>query len=169
MRQAETPRTEPLRVMLTGGTGFVGYHTACALVEAGHEVRLLVRSRQKFERVFGPAGLGGLDHVVGDITDPKAVDTALDGCNAVVHSAAMVSVHAADSDEVLDNNLRGTRFVLGGAHERGIDRMVQVSSTTALFRPGARRIDENSPLGDATSGYGRSKIECDRYVFFIDY
>lgn len=42
--------------------------------------------------------------------------------------------------------------------------MVQVSSTTALFRPGAERIDESSPLGTARSGYGRSKIECDKFV-----
>jgi nucleoside-diphosphate-sugar epimerase len=57
-----------------------------------------------------------------------------------------------------------TRLVLGSAAERGIDRMVQVSSTTALFRPGASHIDEQSPLGSARTGYGRSKIECDRYV-----
>ncbi len=164
MSDSNSPTDAPLRVMVTGGTGFVGYHTVLALVEAGHDVRLLVRSREKFKRVFEPAGLGGLDHVVGDITQESAVETALDGCNAVVHSAAMVSIHASDSEKVLKNNLRGTRFVLGGALERGIDRMVQVSSTTALFRPGAKRIDERSPLGDAKTGYGRSKIECDRYV-----
>ncbi len=163
-RSGGTNPDSRLSVMVTGGTGFVGFHTVLALVDAGHDVRLLVRSADKFKRVFGPVGLEGLPHVVGDITNEGAVDEALSGCNAVFHSAAMVSVHAEDSREVLDNNLRGTQLVLGGGAEHGIDRMVQVSSTTALFRPGARRIDEHAPLGSARSGYGRSKIECDRYV-----
>ncbi|MDP6978662.1 MAG: NAD-dependent epimerase/dehydratase family protein [Myxococcota bacterium] len=164
MTQAAAADAPRLRVMVTGGTGFVGFHTVKALVEAGHEVQLLVRSREKFKRIFEPTGLVGVDCVVGDITERGAVEAALDGCNAVVHSAALVSVHAEDSGRVLENNLQGTRFVLGGASDRGIERMIQVSSATALFRPGARRINETAPLGDARSGYGRSKIECDRYV-----
>jgi nucleoside-diphosphate-sugar epimerase len=75
-----------------------------------------------------------------------------------------VSIHARDSDRVLANNLRGTELVLGGARKLGVERMIQVSSTAALFRPGAQRIDESSPLGAATTGYGRSKVECDRFV-----
>jgi nucleoside-diphosphate-sugar epimerase len=150
--------------MVTGGTGFVGFHTVLALLEAGHAVRLLVRSAEKLRRVFEPFGLEGIPHVVGDVTDAASVRTALDGCDSVVHSAAIVSVDARDSERVLENNLRGTENVLGEAHRQGIGRMVQVSSTTALFRPGADRIDESSPLGTATTGYGRSKIECDKYV-----
>ncbi len=153
-----------LDVMVTGGTGFVGLHTVLALVDAGHRVRLLVRNPDKLRRVFGPFGLADLPFVEGDITDESAVSRALDGCDAIVHAAAMVSLEAHESDRVLETNLRGTRLVLGGGFERGIDRMVQVSSTTALFRPGAKRVDERSPLGDTRSGYGRSKIECDRYV-----
>lgn len=150
--------------MVTGGTGFVGFHTVRALVEAGHSVKLLVRSPEKMRRVFAPFGLEGLPYVEGDITDEASVNAALEGCNAVVHSAALVSVHASDSDKVLHNNLLGTRLVLGGAWQRGIQRMVQVSSTTALFSRNAGRVDENSPLGTALSGYGRSKIECDKFV-----
>lgn len=157
-------KRQPLTVMVTGGTGFVGFHTVLALASAGHDVRLLVRSPEKMKRVFEPMGLAGLPCVEGDITSKASVEQALDGCDAVVHSAAMVNVHARDSERTLANNLRGTQLVLGGAAERGIDRMVQVSSTTALFRPGASRIDESSPLGSAPSGYGRSKIECDKAV-----
>ena len=155
---------EKLNIMVTGGTGFVGFHTVIALVNAGHSVRLLVRSPQKMHRVFAPYGLEKLPYVKGDITDEASVNTALDGCNAVVHSAALVSVHASDSDKVLKNNLLGTRLVLGGAWQRGIQRMIQVSSTTALFRRGVSGVDESSPLGTALSGYGRSKIECEKFV-----
>ena len=150
--------------MVTGGTGFVGSHTVRALVNAGHSVSLLVRSPQKMQRVFAPFGLENLPYIEGDITDEASVNNALNGCNAVVHSAALVSVHASDSEKVLNNNLLGTRLVLGGAWQRGIRRMVQVSSTTALFRSGVSGVDESSPLGTALSGYGRSKIECEKFV-----
>lgn len=155
---------EPLNVMVTGGTGFVGFHTVRALVSAGHSVRLLVRNPEKMRRVFAPFGLENLPWIEGDITDEASVNRALSGCNAVVHSAALVSVHASDSEKVLENNLLGTRLVLGGAWQRGIRRMIQVSSTTALFRRGAASVDEHSPLGTALSGYGRSKIECEKFV-----
>lgn len=158
------PPSPPLRVLVTGGTGFVGFHSARALAEAGHEVRLLVRSAEKMKRVYEPLGLAHLPTVVGDITDPAAVGRALQDCDAVLHSAAMVSVHASDAERVLATNLRGVQLVLGGAFERGIERMVQVSSTTVFYRPDARRIDEESPLGCATTGYGGSKIACEEHV-----
>ncbi|MEH6607411.1 MAG: SDR family NAD(P)-dependent oxidoreductase [Pseudomonadales bacterium] len=161
---AKTQKHKKLNVMVTGGTGFVGFHTVKALVEAGHSVKLLVRSPEKMQRVFEPFGMADLPFVKGDITHEGSVNEALDGCNAVVHAAALVSIHASDSDKVLKNNLRGTELVLGGAWKQGVERMVQVSSTTALFRRNISHVDENSPLGTALSGYGRSKIECEKFV-----
>lgn len=157
-------RRGALRVLVTGGTGFVGFHSVRALVEAGHEVVLLVRSVRKMERVYGAVGLTDLPTVAGDITDAAAVAAAMEGCNAVLHAAAAVSVRARDAERVTHTNLRGTELVLGGAIERGIERAVQVSSATALLREGATRIDETSPLGTATGGYGGSKVACDHYV-----
>ena len=55
-----------MRVMITGGTGFIGYHSTRALLDAGHEVRLLVRSEEKLRRLFGD-DIG--DFVCGDVTD----------------------------------------------------------------------------------------------------
>lgn len=159
--------TTALTVLVTGATGFVGFHSARTLHGAGHRVRALVRSPEKARRVFGPVGLADSSDVVflrGDMTDPRSVAEALEGCDAVLHAAALVSVHARDADAVARTNLAGARNVLGAAVERGIERLVHVSSTTALFRPDARRVDERSPLGDARSGYAASKIRCERYV-----
>jgi len=157
-------RSGNLRVLVTGATGFVGFHTAKVLHEAGHEVRLLVRSPDKMRRVLGPFGLDTLAHVQGDIAEEKSVARALEGCDAVVHAAAMVNVHAKDAIATIHTNRRGTELVIGGAVDRGISRIVQVSSSTALFNPGVETVDENSPLGTQAVGYGRSKIESDLYV-----
>jgi nucleoside-diphosphate-sugar epimerase len=164
-RKSTAPRRDSaLRVMVTGATGFVGCHTARALRDAGHHVRLLVRSPDKMKRVLAPFGMDALEHVQGDIADPRAVALALDGVDAVVHAAAMVNVHAHDALETIRTNRRGTELVIGGAVERGISRIVQVSSSSALFNPGLQKVDEDSPLGTQAVGYGRSKIESDLYV-----
>jgi dihydroflavonol-4-reductase len=151
-----------MRAMITGGTGFIGYHTALALMEAGHEVSLLVRSADKMEGLFGP---GRIEHfTVGDITDADSVRRAMAGCDAVVHVAALVSTHATDAEKVHRTNTQGVRNVIGGAAELGVGRIVHVSSVTALYNPKARVLDETALPGTAASGYGRSKVECEEYV-----
>ncbi|MBP8926756.1 MAG: SDR family NAD(P)-dependent oxidoreductase [Pseudomonadales bacterium] len=151
-KRSRGTRSGNLRVLVTGATGFVGFHTAKLLHEAGHEVRLLVRSPDKMRRVLAPFGLDTLAHVHGDIADEESVARALEGCDAVVHSAAMVNVLAKDATTTILTNRRGTELVIGGAVERGISRIVQVSSSTALFNPGMETVDENSPLGTQTVG-----------------
>jgi len=151
-----------MRVMITGATGFVGYHTALALLAEGHEVSLLVRSERKMEQLFGA---GRIRHFTpGDITDAGSVRRAMDGCDAVVHSAAMVSTRAADAAAVYRTNVDGTSTVMESALAAGIERIIHVSSVTALYDPAASVLDEHSPPGTGATGYGRSKVACERYV-----
>jgi len=150
-----------LRVLVTGGTGFVGSHSVRALRAAGHELRLLARSREKVERVFPGASPGEL--VIGDVTDPSAVAKALDGVDAVVHCAAVVAIEARRAHEVRDTNLRSVELVVGGAVDRGIGAIVYVSSLGALFAPGAP-LGEHSPIAEPHSPYARSKADGEVYV-----
>ena len=78
-----------MRVLVTGGTGFVGSHSVDAIRAAGHDVRLLVRDPAKAKRVFASRDLAADDLVVGDVTDAICVERALEGCDAVVHAAAV--------------------------------------------------------------------------------
>lgn len=153
-----------MKVLVTGGTGFVGGHVVAALAAAGHDVRLLVRRPEQVPRTLGPLGVEatGLEVVSGDVLDAAAVDRALAGCEAVVHAAAVFSLDPRRSAEVLATNERATTLVLGGAVDRGLDPVVHVSSTVALVRHGGTGPD--LPLGDVDLPYARSKIASERIV-----
>ena len=149
-----------MKVLVTGATGFIGYHTAARLHAEGHRFRALVRSPEKAKRVLGPLEVQAEDLIQGDMTDRLAVGRALEGVDAVVHAAAGVSVTTGQTD--FSENLQGTENVMGGAHERGV-HAIFISSVTAIFDP-KRPPSEASPLVRSRTHYGRSKAECDARV-----
>lgn len=151
------------RVLVTGATGFVGWHTAARLRAEGHRVRVLARDAEKAARLLGPLGIGADDVIVGDMTDEGDVARALADCEAVVHAAASVSVTQQGGGPGFGGNVTGTRLVVGGACEGGIDNVVFVSSLTAIFDP-KREVTADSPLVDSTTRYGRSKASSDAFV-----
>lgn len=152
-----------MHVLVTGCTGFVGFHTALMLQRMGHSVRFGVRSEEKMRRVYQDFDVDLSDFAVGCVTDTEAVSRALDGVDAVVHCAALVTLDANMADELIENNVGGTRNVIGGAVDRGIRSIVFVSSISAMYQPGAT-IDEHSPYSEAGTAYGRSKLLADQYV-----
>ena len=85
-------------VLVTGGTGFVGSHTAQALTEHGWRVRLLVRDQKRASAWFDKRGIRIDDYVVGDISNPADMTRAVEGCEAVVHAAAIVGLDAKEED-----------------------------------------------------------------------
>lgn len=150
-----------MQILVTGGTGFIGYHTARQLAAAGYRVRLLVRSREKAVKVYGDAVP---ELAVCDILDEAGVRQALAGCDGVIHTAAMVSVDKKDADLVYRTNTQGTRNVLGQAVELGMAKIVHLSSVTAIFDETRALLDENSPPGTAANAYGRSKVDSEVYA-----
>jgi len=154
-----------LRVLVTGGTGFVGSHTAKALIRTGHHVRFLVRDRAKLEAIFDPREYGELDAVVGDMVDAAAVHQALEGCDAVVHAAALVALEAGRAEEVHRTNAQGVELVVGTAQRMGLRSIVYVSSASALYLPDSDLLEPEGPVGsNAQSPYARSKAEGERFV-----
>ncbi|HZU98629.1 MAG TPA: SDR family NAD(P)-dependent oxidoreductase [Planctomycetota bacterium] len=117
-----------MKVLVTGATGFVGSEIARQLVREGHEVRVLVRKTSKLD------GLKGLDfeRFEGDITDRGSVERALQGVDALIHTAANVSARRRDKDKIYKANVEGTRTVLEAAHARGGLRVVYTSSVAAI-------------------------------------
>ena len=150
-----------MKVLVTGGTGFVGSHSVKAIGEAGHDLRLLVRSPGRLAPALEPLGVRGVEHVVGDATDAEAVGRAMDGCDAVVHAAAVFSYDAREDREMQRVNARATEVVLGAACEAGLDPIVHVSSYVALLPPGGV-LSGDSPVGEPRGVYARSKAETER-------
>lgn len=151
-----------MRVLVTGGTGFVGSHTVAALRSAGHEVRLLVRKPERIGAALEPLGIAEpIDHVVGDVTDPESVNQALAGCDAVVHAAAVYNLDSRAAKVTKATNVPGTRVVLDAAVAQGCDPLVYVSTTLTLLRRGAT-VGPDSPLSTVNGAYIGSKTEAER-------
>jgi len=155
-----------MRVMVTGGTGFAGSHTVRRFIEAGHEVRLLVRDVDKVRRVFDPQGIGipERDVIPGDITDEESVSRAMQGCDAVFHGAALVDLRRKMADRVLATNARGVELVIGGAVQRGLPSIVYVSSTSIFFTPDSEPLHLDMPIQPGTTAYARSKAAAEHAV-----
>lgn len=152
-----------MRVVVTGGTGFVGSHTVSALGRDGHDIRLLVRSPDRVAPALGPLGVDpdDVEVVTGDVTRRDDVERALDGCDAVVHGAAKYTLDPRCAAELERTNVRGTELVLGTAVDRG-QFALHVSSVAALVPVRGDRADERTPPGDAPYPYHRSKADSDR-------
>jgi dihydroflavonol-4-reductase len=150
-----------VKVLVTGGTGFVGSHSVRALLDAGHEVRMLVRAPERIARALDPLGVQPPEHAVGDVTDAETVRRALDGCDAVLHAANVYSFDVRDVGRMQHDNRRGTEIVLTTAHQLGLDPIVHVSSYVALL-PSGGPLRADSPLGQPTVPYARSKVETER-------
>ena len=151
-----------MTVLVTGATGFVGSHTAAHLAAQGYRVRLLVREPAKVNRVPALRSSPDLDVVVGDITDLDTVRQSLDGCTAVVHTAARISLADRDADDAYETNVGGTTHVVASAVELGIPA-IYVSSVS-VYATNRQRVTVESPLSSSRSVYAYSKVAAERVV-----
>lgn len=122
-----------MKVLVIGGTGFVGSHTVAEVVRAGHDVKLLVRDPSRIRPALEPLGVGEVESVMGDVTDKDSVERALSDCDAVIHCASVYSLDPRAADSITNTNVTGTDLVIGTAHKNGLDPIVHVSSFVALI------------------------------------
>ena len=153
-----------MRVLVTGGTGFVGSHACRRLMAAGHAVRLLVRSQVKAESIYEQLGEGLPEFVTGDVTNAESVRAALAECDAVVHAAASTPLQIESEAQLFAINVGGVRNVVGSALEQGIARIVCLSSITAIFNEDAAKVTPDAPPVPSKMPYGQSKVEADLYL-----
>lgn len=144
------------RVLVTGGTGFVGSAVVRALIARRYAVRALVRPGN----IAG--NLAGLDCqiAVGDMMDGASLVSAMSGVRFLFHVAADYRLWARNSGEIIRNNVEGTRTVMDAALKAGIERVVYTSSVAVLRPLPGRPAGERSrmPEAEAIGAYKRSKI-----------
>ena len=154
-----------MNVLLTGGTGFIGSHTAVCLTEAGHTPVLydnLSNSRPEvidaLEKITGvrPA------FVRGDIRDKALLTETLRAhrIDAVIHFAGLKAVGESVVKPLAyyDNNISGTVTLLEAMKEAGVARLIFSSSSTVYGTPKALPLTEDMPTGEPTNPYGRTKL-----------
>jgi dihydroflavonol-4-reductase len=151
------------RVFLTGATGFIGGHVARALLEAGYQVRALVRCPADLPPVAA-ANLQGCEVVEGDLERPGQLVGSLRGCRYLVHVAARYSFAPAERAAIRRVNVLGTAGLLEAARLAGLERAVVTSSSAAVgaARAGRPATEEDWPVDDDASAYHVSKVEQER-------
>ena len=155
------------RILVTGADGFIGSHLTEHLVRQGYDVRAFVLYNS-----FN--SWGWLDHIppevqreldvfCGDIRDPYGVRSAVSGCDAILHLAALIAIpYSYHSPETyIDTNIKGTLNIVQAARDLDVQRIVHTSTSevygTARFVP----ITEDHPL-QGQSPYSASKIGADQ-------
>lgn len=152
-----------MKVLVTGGAGFIGSHSVEALLAAGADVTVLDNlSAGRLENL--PAD-PRISLVVGDIRDAATVRTAMRGVTHVLHLAAQVSVRASIDQPVesSSHNVAGFLTVADEARRAGAARVVYASSAAVYGVPARLPLDEDSPCAPI-SPYGMEKLIDDQYA-----
>ncbi len=148
--------------LVTGASGFLGWHVARVLVERGYPVRALVRPGSRVD------GLD-LEVITGDLRDPASLDRAAAGCGLVFHVAADYRLWAKDPTELYRSNVDGTRNLLDAVRKAGAERVVYTSTVGCIGVPHGGLGDETTPvsLDDMAGDYKRSKFLAEQVA--LDY
>jgi len=138
--------------LVTGASGFIGWHVARKLLERGHSVRALVRPTSKLRELE-------VETVTGDLRDPESLARAVHNCGVVFHVAADYRLWARDPNELYRSNVDGTRNLLAAARHARVERFVYTSTVGCIGVPKGGEGDENAPvsLRDMIGAYKRSK------------
>ena len=155
------------QVLITGGAGFIGSHTADVLLNQGFAVRVLdnLSSGKRANLNASALADGRLSFIDGDVRDAAVVDAAVTGVDAVLHLAAQVSVprSVADPVESSTHNIAGFLNVLDAVRRHKIPRMVYASSAAVYGIPEALPLTEAN-TAKPLSPYGLEKLINDQYA-----
>ncbi|CAN5199919.1 NAD(P)-dependent oxidoreductase [soil metagenome] len=148
-----------MKVLITGGAGFLGLHIAHFFDEKGWDIRLL--DIAAFPKEEYPKGT---EYIYGDIRDIDVVEKAVKDADAVIHAAAALPLRSAE--EIMTTNVDGTRTVLHACLDHKIKRTVYISSTAVYGVPKKHPVYETDPMV-GVGPYGHSKIQaegvCEEY------
>ena len=156
-----------MRVLVTGADGFIGSHLTEGLVRAGYETKAFVLYNS-----FGTWGWldncapevhGEFEVWAGDVRDPNGVRTAMQGCDAVLHLAALIAIPYSylSPDTYVDTNIKGTLNIVQAARDLNVTKVVHTSTSEVYGTAQVVPMTEEHPL-QGQSPYSASKIGADQ-------
>jgi UDP-glucose 4-epimerase len=160
-----------MRVLVTGGSGFIGSHVVDKLMDAGHSVRLYDLAPSPYR---SPEEV---DFRAGDITNLDAMAAAMTGCEAVIHLAAVADVNhvVADPSKATEVNSEGTLTVLEAARRAAVKRVIYGSTIWAYSDCPERNVDEETRVEAPSHLYTATKLAGEHYcksyseLYGVDY
>ncbi len=143
--------------LVTGASGFLGWHVARQLTARGIAVRALVRPASQLRELE-------VERVTGDLRDADSLARAISGCGVVFHVAADYRLWAKDPSELYQSNVEGTRNLLTAARAAGVERVVYTSTVGCIGMPPDGSGNEDTPIGldEMKGAYKRSKFQAEQ-------
>ncbi len=138
--------------LVTGASGFLGWHIARLLSARGHRVRALCRASSQIRELE-------VERFTGDLREPDSLSKAVAGCDLVFHVAADYRLWSKNPQDLYRSNVEGTRNLLEAAERAAVKRIVYTSTVGCIGMPPGREGDEDTPVSidDMTGHYKRSK------------
>jgi len=137
-------------ILVTGASGFLGWHIASLLLEQGHQVRALCRPNSIIRDL-------AVERVTGDLRDPDSLKRAAQGCRRIFHVAADYRLWSKHPEELYQSNVEGTRHLLAAAIDA--EKIVYTSTVGCIGMPPGENGDETTAvsIADMMGHYKRSK------------
>lgn len=144
-------------ILVTGASGFIGWHVAKKLLDRGERVRALARPGSSVRELE-------VETVTGDLRDPACLKNAVCGCSVVYHVAADYRLWAKDTNELYQSNVGGTRNLLEAARNAGVEQIVYTSTVGCIGIPrdGLGTETTETDLEEMTGPYKRSKFQAEQ-------
>jgi dihydroflavonol-4-reductase len=148
-------------ILVTGASGFLGAAIANSARTAGYKVRVLIRTSSPRTNIHRDDEVA-----LGDLRDRESIASALRGIRYLVHAAADYRLWAPSPEDILLNNVEGTRILMEEALRAGVERIVYTSSVATIGLDAGGPADETRPLpaAKAVGAYKKSKVMAERLV-----
>jgi len=155
-----------MRILVTGGAGFIGSHIVDRLVRDGYRVRVVDNlSSGRIENIKHHLDTSSVEMIIGDLKDPQVALRAVEGVDTVFHFAANPEVRVSTTNPEIhfSENIVATFNLLEAMRKKGVKELVFASSSSVYGEPEEIPVDENAPIRPV-SVYGASKAACEALI-----
>lgn len=145
-----------MKIIVTGGAGFIGSHVQKLLLDKGHQVTIIDNLSHGSQEAIDPRST----FIKADLQDQKRLEEVLPGTDAVIHMASLIEVGESVKRpvEFVENNILGTAKLLEAMRKTGVKKIIFSSSVCIYGKPKKLPITEDDPLGEQENTYGVTKV-----------